>query len=201
MTIQPPSARIRLARDDEMQHVLAVDDDATRFYASIGFSLHLSSDDPFAVEEQARWARALTQRRVFLAEDAGSAPIGVAVLDLLDGEPYLDQLAVRMAAMRQGVGTALIDAAVAWAQEQRGSRLWLTTYGHLAHNRPFYERRGFTLVAEARCPPGVVHHLDAQRRALPAPEQRVAMCRLVGSHPDSAAGGSPPAPPVTPPRR
>jgi GNAT superfamily N-acetyltransferase len=183
MTIQPPPPRIRPARNHEMPQLLSVDDDATRFYASIGFPLQLAGDAPFIVEEQARWARALANGRVFIAEDIADdgepVPVGVAVLDILDGEPYLDQLSVRMASMRRGVGTALIETAAAWARAQRASRLWLTTYGHLAHNRPFYERRGFELIAEAHCPPGVVHHLDAQRHALPAPEHRIAMCRLV----------------------
>jgi N-acetylglutamate synthase-like GNAT family acetyltransferase len=205
MTVQPSPPRIRLADDHEMPQLLAIDDDATRFYASIGFPLQLPSDAPFIVEEQSRWARALKNDRVFIAEDvadnANPAPIGIAVLDLLgdEREPYLDQLSVRMASMQRGVGTALIDAAVSWARAQRGSRLWITTYSHLAHNRPFYERRGFHRVAEAHCPAGVVHHLDAQRRALPAPEHRIAMCRLVTSETAHATSASTQVPPGTPP--
>jgi len=40
---------------------------------------------------------------------------GVFFPDLLDDEPYLDQLAVRVMTMRRGIGGQLLAHAAAWA--------------------------------------------------------------------------------------
>jgi N-acetylglutamate synthase-like GNAT family acetyltransferase len=95
----------------------------------------------------------------------------------LDGEPYLDQLAVRIAAMRQGLGRDLLARSADWGRAVGGSALWLTTYAHLSFNQPYYERHGFAVIAESACGAGIRHHLDEQRRNLPLPDQRVAMRR------------------------
>ena len=53
--------------------------------------------------------------------------------------------------------------------------MWLTTYGHLPWNVPFYEKMGFVVIPEAEWGAGVLHHVEAQRESLPLPESRVAM--------------------------
>lgn len=177
MSTEQPWTHIRVATLSDWRQVLAVDDDATLFYAEVGVVLALTNDHPFAVDEQARWHRSLVAGRLFVAQDAEGRVIGFASLDTLDDEPYLDQLSVRRESMRRGVGSALLEAAAEWARAQGADCLWLTTYGHVAHNRPFYERRGFVVVDEAACGAGVLHHIEEQRRWLPAPEHRVAMVR------------------------
>jgi N-acetylglutamate synthase-like GNAT family acetyltransferase len=77
--------------------------------------------------------------------------------------------------MRRGIGRRLLEHVIAWAREGGARHLWLTTYGHLPWNRPFYESVGFVLVPEERCGPDIRHHLADQRRWLPEPSQRVAM--------------------------
>ena len=69
----------------------------------------------------------------------------------------------------------MVARAIEWAA---GQPLWLTTYAHLPWNRAFYERLGFGAVAETACSPGIVALLDEQRHWLPAPSERIAMCRL-----------------------
>jgi len=59
----------------------------------------------------------------------------------------------------------------------------MTTYTHLPWNRPFYERHGFVRVPESACPRGIVAILDDQRRALPAPHERIAMLRVAQPRP------------------
>jgi hypothetical protein len=60
-----------------------------------------------------------------------------------------------MNCMRQGMGTALLYAAMKLAMQARGRvhgrALWLTTYQHLRWNRPYYEHHGFVIVAWQRC--------------------------------------------------
>ena len=153
----------------------AIDDDACALFAAHGVEVELPHDHPFAREELARWLHSAEHGSVFLAVDRAGAAVGFTALELVDGEPYLDQLSVRVAAMRQGIGGELLARAADWARSVGGSALWLTTYAHLSFNQPYYERHGFVVVRESECSAGLRNHLDEQRRILPAPGQRVAM--------------------------
>lgn len=167
------------AAASDISDLCAIDDDASALYAAHGVSVELAADDPFSRAEVARWLRSAELGRAFLAWDSDGTSLGFATLDLVDGSPYLDQLAVRMRAMRRGVGGALLAHAAGWARSAGGSALWLTTYAHLPFNRPYYERHGYIVVPESGCSAGIRHHLDEQRRHLPAPDQRIAMRRAL----------------------
>ena len=168
---------IRPASPSDIDTLRAIDDDACALYAAHGVTVELPHDHPFAREELARWLRSAELGSAFLAVDAAGAGLGFAALELVDGEPYLDQLSVRVAAMRQGIGGELLARAADWARSVGGSALWLTTYAHLSFNQPYYELRGFIVVPEFECSAGLRHHLHEQRNHLPAPDQRVAMRR------------------------
>jgi len=170
---------VRPALPSELDVLRSIDDDAAALYAEHGLAIELASDHPFVRDEQARWLRSAQLGRAFLALDTAGIAVGFAALDRVDGEPYLDQLAVRASAMRQGIGAALLGLAADWARAAGGSALWLTTYDHLPFNRAYYERHGFAVMPEFACGPGVRRHLDEERRSLPAPLHRVAMRRAV----------------------
>ena len=57
--------------------------------------------------------------------------------------------------------------AIAWAAADSSSRLWLTTWAHVAWNAPFYARHGFVAHPEAACGPGLRAILRRQREVLP----------------------------------
>lgn len=170
----PSPLQIRSAAPSELDVVLSVDDDASRRYPSAGVVIDLAVTHPFIVAERARWGASLARGDVFLAERDGGA-VGVAVLGTVDGAPYLDQLSVRMDAMGQGVGGELLARAKSWAAARSRRGLFLTTYGHLAWNVPFYRRRGLSLVREANWAPEIRGVIESQRACLPAPDQRVVM--------------------------
>jgi GNAT superfamily N-acetyltransferase len=172
-----PRFAVRSALPNELDMLLAIDDDATALYAEHGAAIELHPGHVFVRDERARWLRSAELGRAFIAVDPLGTAVGFAALDKIDGEPYLDQLAVRRVAMRRGVGGALLACSADWARAAGGSAIWLTTYAHLPFNRPYYERRGYVVVPESACGPAIVHHLDEQRRYLPAPDQRVAMRR------------------------
>jgi GNAT superfamily N-acetyltransferase/protein tyrosine phosphatase (PTP) superfamily phosphohydrolase (DUF442 family) len=167
---------VRTGSPGDLDTIVAIDDDACGLYAQTGLHVALPDDHPFTVEERADWRRSLEHGWTFVALDDANAPIGFASLDLIDGAPYLDQLSVRVASMRRGVGRALLARAVGWARAQ-GDSLWLTTYAHLPWNRPFYEKEGFVVVPAEAYRPGIAARLEAQRRSLPAPEHRIVMRR------------------------
>lgn len=168
---------IRIANDEDLEAVFAVDDDAFTLYATEGLVIDLPATHPFAVGERARWAASVRRGDTLLALGQDGEPVGFAAMGVVDGSAYLDQLSVRRAAMRRGVGTALIEAAREWARARFDDGLWLDTYGHLSWNRPFYERRGFRVVPESDWRPGMRAIVEQQRSCLPRPDQRVVMHR------------------------
>lgn len=177
MTTVDLPANIRTAGPGELAALLDIDDDACDLYRAVGLAIDLSPEHAFAAAERARWTASLAAGDVFVAVDADDAPVGFAALTRVDGAPYLDQLAVRCAAMRRGLGGRLLAAAIAWARARSSEGLWLNTYGHLTWNAPFYARHGFVLVPEPAWRPGMRAIVAEQRATLPAPQQRVVMHR------------------------
>jgi GNAT superfamily N-acetyltransferase len=174
MAMHARTWKLRHARTDELTRLVAIDDDACSLYVEAGRDVELAEEHAhFEEAEQARWRESLERGRVIVAVTSADEPIGFASLGFIDGEAYLQQVSVRRAWMGRGVGRALVDWAMAW----NGGRLWLTTYSDIPWNRPFYERLGFACVDEASCGPEMRRILDDERRALPAPEQRVVMAR------------------------
>lgn len=166
--------RIRAAQSHELTTLIAIDDDASSLYDVAGLNISLDSDHPFVLAEAARWKEAIQLGLAHVAVDNLDQPLGFIALGFVDGEPYLDQLAVRRAHMQRGIGSALLRHAISWSGEWS---LWLTTYSHLSWNAPYYEKHGFSVVPEDLCGPELRGILDAQRSALPEPDKRIAMVR------------------------
>jgi GNAT superfamily N-acetyltransferase len=173
-----PAFTTRAATPAELETLVAIDDDAALLYARAGLTFDFAPGHPFLVNERAVWLRSLQRGDTILALDEAGAPVGFAALELLDGAPYLEQLSVRLASMRQGLGRKLLAGAVEWARA-RGKDLWLTTYGHLPWNRPFYEKEGFVVVPPSAWRPELAARVEGERRYLPAPEHRVVMRRAL----------------------
>jgi GNAT superfamily N-acetyltransferase len=165
---------IREASPAEIDEMVDVDVDACTLYVEAGLDADLGPEHPYSIAERECWTRCAREGNAFVAGRRDERPVGLLVMDRIDGLPYLEQLSVRRRAMGEGLGRRLLERAIEWAG---GEPLWLTTYGHIPWNRPFYERHGFVVMAESACPPGIVAILADQRRALPAPEDRIAMRR------------------------
>lgn len=163
---------LRKAAPEDLARLIYIDDQSSKLYETSGFNIALNSDHPFVLSESARWAHAIKKGYVYLAMETIGQPIGFVALGFVDGEPYLDQLSVLPDYMRCGVGTTLLERAIRWAGD---SPIWLTTYSHIAWNRPYYEKNGFVQVFEKACGPELQEILREQRRALPEPKQRIAM--------------------------
>lgn len=170
------SYTLRAAASDELDQAIAIDDAAGLLFAQAGLAIDLRNDHPFVVAERARWRDAIAKGQLWFACQDGE-PLGFSALGRAGAHAYLEQLAVRPEHGRRGVGTMLLEAACDHARQQGNSELWLTTYAHLAWNKPYYERQGFTVVPESHCSPELQAHLAEQRATLPAPNKRIAMIR------------------------
>lgn len=159
-----------------------IDNDASMLFEQAGLRLDAERDRQITLAARERWLKCLSAGSVLLIEDDSSQPVAFAAVGARDGEPFLDQLSVRMKCMRQGMGTALLYASMKMALQARSRALWLTTYQHLSWNRPYYERHGFVAVLEEHCGQQLRDELSFERRLLPDPEHRIVMRR------DLAAG-------------
>ena len=77
---------------------------------------------------------------------AGDPAVGFVHVVEIDGHAHLDQISVLPSAGRQGVGTALVRAAVTGAAARGFEEVTLTTYADLPWNGPFYAGLGFAEV-------------------------------------------------------
>jgi len=169
--------KMRSGLTQDVDLLIDIDNDASTLFEQAGLRLDAERDCQITLAARERWMKCLSAGSVLLVEDDSGQPVAFAAVGERDGEPYLDQLSVRMNCMRQGMGTALLYASMKIAMQARGRALWLTTYQHLSWNRPYYERHGFSIVAGELCGEQLRRELSFERRLLPDPEQRVVMRR------------------------
>jgi GNAT superfamily N-acetyltransferase len=130
---------VRLATAADFEQLPEIERAADDLFADVG----ITGLPPAASVEDFRAAAA-----VFVA---GQPPVGLARVDIVVGEAYLSQLSVHPAAMRRGIGTALLEAASSWAADNGHRSIFLATFRDVAWNAPFYSRHGFAVV-EATTP-------------------------------------------------
>jgi RimJ/RimL family protein N-acetyltransferase len=169
-----PPLYVRPARLGELPIASAIDDDAVLAYAEIGLAFSLAPGHPFVAYELGRWRDAAEKFRLLFACLPGGEPAGFAAFGVVDGRPYLQQVSVRRAFMRRGIGRALVERALRWSV--REGELTLTTYdARVDWNEPWYARLGFARVPEEEWGPELRDIVAHEREALPAPEARVVM--------------------------
>lgn len=172
-----PPIEMRIASASDIHVLCAIDLETAALFAQAGLVMEFSDDHEYSLHERSRLLRCLGAQSTLIAVDTEEGILGFSALGEVDGESYLDQLSVRMSAMRQGIGTALLAATIELAKEEGGHSLWLTTYGHVPWNRPFYEQNGFVVVPAGEYSEGLAREIEFQQRWLPRPEERVVMCR------------------------
>ena len=181
-TIDRAGCAIRAGFPFDIEILNEIDVDAGMLFDRAGLCLDFEKDHEFALAERNRWLRCLAEGTVLIAVDHSHQDVGFAAVGLLDGEPYLDQLSVRLRSMGRGIGTELLDCSERLMRRAGGGALWLTTYSHLSWNRPFYERRGFVVVPPGQVGVELTRELHYQQRWLPMPEQRVVMRKDITQH-------------------
>ncbi|AAZ54839.1 probable acetyltransferase [Thermobifida fusca YX] len=139
--------------------------------------VHLPDDDPDDLFDQA--AAVLV---------AGRPPVGFAALTVLDGAAHLEQLSVHPDYGRRGIGTALLTAACAYAQEHGSPWITLTTFRDLPWNAPWYARHGFTVLPEPEWGPQLARQWREEIAAGIAVLPRVVMRRRLTPDRTTATG-------------
>jgi GNAT superfamily N-acetyltransferase len=102
------------------------------------------------------------EQRLLLAVDDADVPVGFSLLEIVDGEVYLDELDVHPAHGRRGIGTALVKASGDWALAHGYQSITLTTWRDVPWNGPFYRGLGFEEIPEGELRPQLAAILRAQ---------------------------------------
>jgi GNAT superfamily N-acetyltransferase len=101
------------------------------------------------------------------------------VADVVDGNLHVEEVAVVPDAGGQGHGTALLDAAAAAARAGGHPAVTLTTFADVPFNRPWYERRGFSVVPADAIGPELAARMREEAELGLDPAIRVCMRRPV----------------------
>lgn len=132
-----------------------------------------ADDPPFDVDEL---SGLLEGGAVWVAE-VGGAVAGFLVAEVLDGCAHVEEVSVRPEAEGRGLGSALLEAAADWARTEGLDGVTLTTFRDVPWNAPFYERRGFRVLAEDELTDELVARRAAEAAAGLDPDLRVVMQR------------------------
>jgi GNAT superfamily N-acetyltransferase len=142
----PRTHRVRPARAADLGHLAAIEDaGAPQFAAYFGPAIHPVLLSPAPDGRQ----RAREPGFVLVAaDDEQRPPVGFVHVLVIDGNAHLEQVSVLPERQGQGVGAALVRAAMAEARARGFDRLSLCTYRDVPWNGPFYRSLGFTEVIE-----------------------------------------------------
>ncbi len=95
--------------------MVSIDTDACTLYVEAGLDADIGPEHPYSIAERACWSRCAREGNAFVAGVAGERPVGLLMMDRIDGAAYLEQLSMRRIAMRQGLGRRLLNRAIEWA--------------------------------------------------------------------------------------
>ena len=130
-----PLEEVRQAVPDEFDQLQWVELESDRLLTTIGIG-------PFTYEDQDQCSRAAV---VFAV---GGPAVGFVSVELLDDEAHIAQLSVLPELGRRGIGRALLDEAIHWAEGQGLEGVTLTTFRDVPWNAPFYSTVGFIEVVD-----------------------------------------------------
>ena len=121
----------------------ATPDDVAAIAALVrrAYSMYLARMDREPAPMQDDYASLVADGKVAVAVDG--EVIGAIVRWVVDGDMYVDNIAVDPAAHGRGVGNLLLELAVEEGLASGCRRVWLYTNAVMTENVGYYERRGF----------------------------------------------------------
>jgi GNAT superfamily N-acetyltransferase len=142
----PAIHRVRPASAADLAHIAPIEDaGGPQFSAYFGAAIH-----PVLLTPATDGRRRAAQPGFLLVAvlDEEGPPVGFVHVLLIEGHAHLEQLSVLPERQRQGIGAALVRAAMAEARARGFDRLSLCTYRDVPWNGPFYRGLGFSEVTD-----------------------------------------------------
>ncbi len=134
--------KIRLATKEDIPLLPSIEQAACDLFLlyeiTANLPLHLT-----ALEE---FYQAQKDHRLWVATYSEGAPIGFALVEMLDNMAHLEELDVIPTHGRKGVGTQLLKTVIEWARFKAITAVTLTTFREIPWNAPFYQKIGFRIL-------------------------------------------------------
>jgi GNAT superfamily N-acetyltransferase len=180
-----PAYRIAAARAADLPQLAAVELAAASLLSGYAPASVLGETTNADVLEKAR-----RQGRLWVLLD-GETPVGFAHLEVLEHDTiHLEELDVHPEHGRRGLGTWLVRHVCRWAMLNGYRSMTLTTFREPPWNMPFYQRLGFSVVADHELSGALRAVIEDERRRGLAPSRRVAMRRRFDGHRAAAGAGA-----------
>ncbi|MDF1585614.1 GNAT family N-acetyltransferase [Marinimicrococcus flavescens] len=167
--------RIRPARAGDLERLPDVERSAAERFGEVGLGWVAEAGTLPAYVLRT----ALGRGTLWVAPDRGDSPAGFLAACELDGALFVIELSVAREHQGRGLGSALLDQAVAHAARAGMAAVTLTTFRDVPWNAPFYARRGFVELDPAALGPGLRARLAAEVAAGHEPGRRCAMARVL----------------------
>jgi GNAT superfamily N-acetyltransferase len=151
---------IRLARQDEIDRLRKIEDEAGTVFAGLGL-IDETRDTSFPLEDL---ARLIALGQVWVACPVEGIPVGMLVASVREGAVHVEELDVVPRHGRRGLGARLLATACAWAEARRYPAVTLSTFRDLPWNGPFYRKHGFRDLQPAEWTPGMRTIRDREAR-------------------------------------
>jgi GNAT superfamily N-acetyltransferase len=132
-----------------------------------------ADDPPFDLDEL---AAAQAEGRLWVAVE-DDAVVGFVVVEVIDGCAHVEEVSVHPDRQGHGHGAALLDTVASWAAAEGLAAVTLTTFADVPWNRPYYERRGYRVLAEDELTPGLRARREHEASIGLDPTLRVVMRR------------------------
>lgn len=115
--------------------------------------------------------------RLWVAVGADDRAVGFALVREIDGLAHLEELDVRPAEGRKGLGSALVETVCSWAKAEGFVAVTLSTFRDVPWNGSFYRRRGFSVVDAVDLTPGLRGVVESENAKGLRTDRRVIMRR------------------------
>jgi len=166
---------VRAPLIDELPLLQAIGVAAGRRFAEVGLD-EVAADPPLDLADLEAWRKA---GRAWVATDRDGHPVGFVVVDLIDGGAHVEEISVLPELAGKGHGMALMRHVEGWARRKGFPTVTLTTFRDVPWNRPWYERRGYRVLAEGEWTPGLVARREEEAAHGLDPDQRVVMAKAL----------------------
>jgi ribosomal protein S18 acetylase RimI-like enzyme len=119
----------------------------------------------------------LSQNLLWVAEVSGVV-VGFIAASHHGDFIYVEEMSVHRDYQRRGIGRALLATLISSTKDRGASAVGLVTDRELPWNRPFYERAGFTVLANQSVPSELASYLAQEVERSREPARRCAMFKL-----------------------
>lgn len=167
--------RIRPARAAEAEVIRAIERAAGQAFASVGYP-DVARHEPTPA---ASLRDAVTDGALFVAVAPSDDPVGFILCSEIDGDLYVQELAVHPDHAGHRLAVPLLKAAEDLARSLGLPALSLTTFRSVPWNAPYYARLGFHILSDNKIGPSLRFVIARQKAAGLDVANRVAMRRYL----------------------